>query len=211
MRNRQHVNVNAVAFETFTGEMPRLEDGRIIELEIGCADAQFLFERAEADPSRTYIGLEIREPLVDAVNRHARERNLPVQAVFVHASHHLGKLFPKGSIRHCYLNFPDPWFKRKHHNRRMINESLLRQLAPLIESGGDVLMQSDVFEVALDAMSVFEMCDDIYENMRGPWTFWKEGNPFGVRSWREMNCEENDMPVWRMRYVPRAHLLSDSE
>jgi len=204
MRNRQHVNVNAVAFETFTGEMPVVEPGRVIELEIGCADAQFLFERAAADPSRHYIGLEIREPLVNAVNRNAKELGLPVQAIFVHASHHLEKLLPKGSVRHCFLNFPDPWFKRKHRDRRMINEELLRQLAPLIEPGGDVLMQSDVFDVALDAMSVFETCDDVYENMRGPWTFWKEGNPFGVRSWREMNCEENDMPVWRMRYVPRS-------
>jgi len=204
MRNRQHVNVNAVAFETFTGEMPAIAPGRVVELEIGCADAQFLFERAEADPSRTYIGLEIREPLVRAVNRNAAERGLPVQAVFVHAAHHLEKLLPKQSVRHCYLNFPDPWFKRKHRDRRMINETLLRQLAPLMEPEGDVLMQSDVFDVALDAMHMFESCDDVYENMRGPWTFWKEGNPFGVRSWREMNCEDNDMPVWRMRYVPRV-------
>lgn len=204
LRKRQHVNVNALAFETFTGEMPRLEEGRPVELEIGCADAQFLFERAERDPSRLYIGLEIREALVEAVNKQAAARDLPVQAIFVHASHHLASLFPRASVRHCFLNFPDPWFKRKHRDRRMINESLLRQLHPILEPGGDVLMQSDVFDVALDAMYLFETLEELYQNKSGPWSFWKEGNPYGVRSWREMNCEENDMPVWRMRYRPRG-------
>ncbi len=202
MRNRQHVNVHSICFMEFTGEMPRLEEGRIVELEIGCADAQFLFERAQKDPSRIYIGLEIREPLVDAVNKKAKALDLPVQAVFVHASLHLSKLFPKHSIRQCFLNFPDPCFKRRHRDRRMINEELLRQLHPLMEPDGEVLMQSDVFEVALDAMDVFERCDDLYANMLEPWSFWKGENPYGVRSWREYNCEENDMPVWRMRYLP---------
>lgn len=202
MRKRQHVNVNALCFETFSGERPRLETGRAVELEIGCADAQFLFERAAKDPTRTYIGLEIREALVEEVNKRAQAERLPVQAVWVHASLHLGSIMPKESVRHCFLNFPDPWFKRKHRARRMINESLLRQLHSVLEPGGDVLMQSDVFDVALDAMDVFERCDDIYTNMVSPWTFWKEGNPFAVRSWREMNCEEEGMPVWRARYQP---------
>jgi tRNA (guanine-N7-)-methyltransferase len=202
MRKRQHVNVNALCFETFSGELPRLEDGRVVEIEVGCADAQFLFERATKDPSRTYIGLEIREQLVQEVNKRAARLGLPVQAVWVHASLHLATVLPKQSVRHCYLNFPDPWFKRKHQDRRMINEQLLRQLHGVLEPGGDVFMQSDVFDVALDAMSVFERCDDIYENMVGPWTFWKEGNPFDVRSWREMNAEETGLPVWRTRYRP---------
>lgn len=202
MRKRQHVNVNALCFETFSGEMPRLTPGRIVELEVGCADAQFLFERARRDPSRTYIGLEIREALVHDVNKRAEAEGLPIQAVWVHASLHLSKIMPKHSVRHCYLNFPDPWFKRKHQDRRMINEQLLRQLHPVMEKDGDVLMQSDVFDVALDAMSVFEGCDDIYENMVSPWTFWKEGNPFEVRSWREMNAEDTGLSIWRTRYRP---------
>ena len=203
MRNRQHVNVHSICFMEFSGEMPRLEEGKKVELEIGCADAQFLFERAERDPSRIYIGLEIREPLVDAVNKKAKALNLPVQAVFVHAGLHLSKLLPEQSVAQCFLNFPDPCFKRRHRDRRMINEELLEQLHPIMEKDGEVLMQSDVFDVALDAMDTFERCDDLYENMAGPWSFWKGENPYGVRSWREMNCEENDMPVWRMRYLPR--------
>jgi tRNA (guanine-N7-)-methyltransferase len=136
------------------------------------------------------------------VNKKAEALELPVQAVWVHASLHLASIMPKHSVRHCFLNFPDPWFKRKHRDRRMINEQLLRQLHPVMELDGDVFMQSDVFDVALDAMAVFEGCDDLYENLVGPWTFWKEGNPFEVRSWREMNAEETGLSIWRTRYRP---------
>ena len=59
MRIRQHVNPLDAFFETFRGVKPVLDD-RPVEVEIGCADAQFLFERASADPSRQYIGLYIR-------------------------------------------------------------------------------------------------------------------------------------------------------
>lgn len=202
VRNRQHVNVHGISFHDFTGEKPRLPSGRVVELEVGCADAQFLFERATKNPERTYIGLDIRETQVKWVNKKAAELDLPVQAVFCHASRHLGSLFPPNSVQHCYLNFPDPWFKLKHRSRRMINDELVRQIHQVLHPSGDVLMQSDVFDVALDAMDVFERCDDQFRNMLKPWSFWKDGNPYGVRSWREMNCEDEAMPVWRIRYLP---------
>ena len=66
MRIRQHVNPNQLHFSRFRGELPPF-DGRPVELEIGCAEAQFLFERAVRDPSRLYVGLEIREDLVALV------------------------------------------------------------------------------------------------------------------------------------------------
>lgn len=202
VRNRQHVNVNSIIFHDFRGTPPKLEAGKPVELEIGCADAQFLFERAEKDPTRTYIGLEIREPQVDWVNEKAASLNLPVQAVFCHAGRHLRSLLPAQSVKHCYLNFPDPCFKRRHKKRRMITPELAKQIYEILQPTGDVFIQSDVFEVALDAMEIFENLDSHYANLAGPWSFWKEGNPFGVRSWREMNCEENNMPVWRIRYAP---------
>ena len=69
MRVRQHVNPLHVQFATFRGAVPELEPGRPVEVEIGCAEAQFLFERAAQEPDRTYLGLEIREELVHWVNR----------------------------------------------------------------------------------------------------------------------------------------------
>ena len=202
MRLRQHVNPLALHFESFRGERPPLATGVHVEVEIGCAEAQFLFERASADPSRVYVGLEIREDLVELVNRRARAANIPVYAVFCQAQLHLREVFGGGQVEHVYLNFPDPWFKRRHHDRRMVDDALAAGIATVARAGADVFVQSDVWEIALDAMATFER-DDRFINAAGEWTFWRGGNPYGVRSWREQNAEETGLTIWRILYRRR--------
>jgi tRNA (guanine-N7-)-methyltransferase len=199
VRIRQHVNPLGLHFEAFRGETPALVAGRPIEVEIGCAEAQFLFERAAHEPERTYIGLEIRQDLVDLVNKRARETAAPVQAVFCQAQLHLRTIFGDAKIDRVYLNFPDPWFKRRHHNRRMIDAALVAGIAEVARAGADVFVQSDVWAIALDAMAVLER-DGRFANAAGEWSFWRGGNPYGVRSWREQNAEETGLPIWRIMY-----------
>jgi tRNA (guanine-N7-)-methyltransferase len=201
MRIRQHVNPNQLHFARFRGDRPAL-DGRLVELEIGCADAQFLFERAACDASRQYIGLEIREDLVKLVNKRARAHAVPVHAVFCQAQLHMTEIFPPGSVERVYVNFPDPWFKRRHHDRRMVDEVLAAGIAIVARSGAEIFVQSDVWEIALDAMATFER-DDRFVNLASEWTFWREGNPYGVRSWREQHAEATGLPIWRIRYRRR--------
>lgn len=201
MRIRQHVNPHGVHFTRFRGERPPLDE-RKVELEIGCADAQFLFERAAVDPSRLYVGLEIREDLVALVNRKARAAGAPVHAVFCQAQLHMSEIFPPGSVERVFVNFPDPWFKRKHHDRRMVDDALADGIAHAARPGADVFVQSDVWAIALDAMSTFER-DARFANAAGEWTFWRAGNPYGVRSWREQNAEETGLPIWRILYRRR--------
>lgn len=203
MRIRQHVNPLNAHFVEFRGEVPELVPGRPIEVEIGCAEAQFLFERAKREPERQYVGLEIREELVHWVNRHAQAAGLPLTAVFCQAQLHLPLIFEGHLVDRAYLNFPDPWFKRRHQNRRMIDDQLAVALAQVARSGAEVFIQSDVWEVALDAMEVFERRDEWFVNQAGAWSFWREGNPFGARSWREQNAEETGLPIWRILYQRR--------
>lgn len=203
MRIRQHVNPLLAAYDEFRGERPVLAPGRPVEIEVGCADAQFLFERAAVAPERSYVGLEIREEFVDLVNKRARQRGAPVVAVFCQAQKHLGEIFAPASVDRVFINFPDPWFKRRHAERRMVDDALVVGLGEVTRPGAEVLVQSDVWEVALDAMEAFERRDELFANVAGGWTFWRGGNPYGVRSWREQNAEETGLPIWRIRYVRR--------
>jgi len=203
VRIRQHVNPKQLHFSRFRGDLPRF-DGRPVEVEIGCADAQFLFERAAVEPDRQYVGLELREDLVKLVNRRARELGAPVHAVFCQAQLHMPIVFPPGSVDRVYVNFPDPWFKRKHQDRRMVDEALANGIAVAARSGADVFVQTDVWELAIEAMSTFDGDRrERFVNLAGEWSFWKEGNPYGVRSWREQNAEETGLPIWRMLYRRR--------
>jgi len=199
-RQRQHVNPLGFGFETFRGQRPRLQPGRRTEVEVGCADAQFLFERAAVDPKANYVGIEIRDFLVAEVNRMAAELALPVQSIFCNANNHLSELFAVASVDHVYVNFPDPWFKHRHRKRRMVDTTLVRHIHRILQPGGTLFFQSDVWSVALAALDVFERHDDLFENLAGEWSFWKEGNPYGARSWREQNCEQQELPVWRLLF-----------
>jgi tRNA (guanine-N7-)-methyltransferase len=148
------------------------------------------------------VGLEIREDFVALVNKRAKEQASPVHAVFCHAQLHLTEVFPPSTVDRVYVNFPDPWFKRRHRDRRMIDGALADGIAVVARAGAEIFVQTDVWDIAIDSLSTFE-ADERFANLAGEWSFWRTGNPYGVRSWREQNAEETGLPIWRMRYVRR--------
>jgi tRNA (guanine-N7-)-methyltransferase len=199
-RVRHHVNPLRLPFLQRKLAPLALPASGPVEVELGCADARFLFERAPSVPATQLIGLEIREPLVDEVNAKAAALGVPnLRACFAHINVDLDGLFSDGRLARAYINFPDPWFKRKHRKRRLVDEELVSTIARKLEPGGELFFQSDVWDLALDAMAVLED-DRSLQNVAGPWTFLRE-NPFGAKSLREIRCEERHMRIWRMLYV----------
>lgn len=169
------------------------------EVELGCADARFLFERAANNPGTPHVGVEIRFPLVDQVNHLARAQGLSnLSAHFANLTVDLDTLFADGSIERAFINFPDPWFKRRHQKRRLVTEELIEILHRKISRGGELFFQSDVFDLALDAMAILESSGS-FQNALGPWSFLR-ANPYGARSTREVRCEDRNLRIWRMLY-----------
>ena len=198
-RFRQHVNPLKASFLELRHERLLLPEGRDVEVELGCAEAQFLFERAVLRPDIVPIGLEIREDLAAEVNSRAAKLGSPVRVVFCHANHDFAELFAPGSLARIFVNFPDPWFKRRHRKRRVVDATLAQEMAAALRPGGELFFQSDVWDLSLDALGVLEDQPTL-RNRAGSWTFWKEGNPYGVRSRREEGCEEEGAPIWRLLY-----------
>jgi tRNA (guanine-N7-)-methyltransferase len=203
LRVRQHVNPlksDMLAPRTQRLEVPEGE----VEVEIGCADAQFLFERAaqarRLGLTRHHLGLEIRREFIAPVNELAAKLGLDVRAHFSNVSVDLSHSFAPGRVARFFVNFPDPYFKRKQHKRRVMSEDLVAMMHHALMPGGELFFQSDVWELALDALDCFEDRDDLFVNRAGPWTFWKGGNPYGVRSRREEGCANDGLPVWRILY-----------
>src|SRR5262249_46472475 len=123
-RIRHHVNPLKLEYVTTGAQRLALPVERPIEVELGSADGQWLFERAARDANRVLIGVEIRRPLVEAVNRRASALGLEqrVRAVYANLASELDALFADQAIDRFVLNFPDPWFKRRHHKRRVVSE-----------------------------------------------------------------------------------------
>ncbi|MFO0620859.1 MAG: tRNA (guanosine(46)-N7)-methyltransferase TrmB [Polyangia bacterium] len=201
LRVRHHVNPFHLRLLDIAPERLAAPVGQdeALQIELGCADAQFLFQLARRDPLGSYVGVEIREPLVDDVNRRAEAEGLHnLRALFAHINLDLQRLFAGHRIRRFFINFPDPWFKRAHHNRRIVNPELADQLVSMLEPGGELFFQSDIWDLAIAAMEVFETTAGI-ENTAGEWSFLKH-NPYPAISLREERVSEKNLPIWRILY-----------
>lgn len=187
------------------GATAKATDDIPLEVELGCADAQFLFQLARRDPNTRYVGVEIRRPHVDDVNQRAAEEGLGrLSAVFAHINLDLPAIFAGHPVRRFYINFPDPWFKRAQHKRRIVTPELVDTLLSLLIPQGEIFFQSDVFDLALDAMAVLE-CEPRLANAspRGEWSFYGD-SPFSARSLREDRVTAHGDPVWRILYRRRG-------
>jgi tRNA (guanine-N7-)-methyltransferase len=199
-RVRQHVNpLKSDLLEI--ADVPRVEasPGRALEVELGAAEAHFLFDRAAVDRETLFVGVEIRRELVAPANEEAAKRGLPnVRSVFANMSVDMPRLFTAGSVRRFFLNFPDPWFKSRQHKRRVIGPPLVAEIARALEPGGELYVMTDIFTLALEAMAALED-SPVFESARGPWTFAQD-NPYGAKSRRERQCEDEGARVWRLLY-----------
>lgn len=204
---RQHVNPLSAHFMVTRAQPvarpPGLAPDCPIEVELGCADAEFSFARAAARPDMLMVGLDIREPCL-ARNRvrAAEERLSNLLFGYVNLNVDIDVVFAPASVDRFHLLFPDPWVKKSHHKRRVIEPALVASLATQLRPGGELHVASDVFDVALEIMATVEdpsLAHVGFVNQAGPWGFWR-GNPFEA-SRREQTTLRREQRVWRMRYV----------
>lgn len=132
-------------------------------VDVGVAKGRFLTRMALRERGVNFLGLEIREPLVHQANRVVAELNLGnVFYLACNANVSLGMVLcdvPDGVLKEVYVQFCDPWFKKRHAKRRMVNEGLVAQIYDGLRKGkqeGRVFLQSDILEIAAEMTWFFE-------------------------------------------------------
>ncbi len=177
-----------------------------LHLDIGCGKGDFVREMAGLVPAWNFLGLEIREPLVErALIRRDQAEQKNLHFVFCNANNSLKPLlanWPGGCpLQRVSIQFPDPWFKKRHQKRRVVQPELVAALAELmpanLEGSAMVWLQSDIEEVCV------EMCDRFTENPAFVRTGdrWLAESPFPAQTDRERVCQEKGLPVYRAHYV----------
>ena len=113
-------------------------------VEIGFGNAQFLVALAQRHPEANVLGIEISLPSIKKAESKARHLGLPhVRVVHGDARLTLWGGMPLKGISRLYLNFPDPWHKAAHHERKLINGRFLHLLATRMASGGLLEIATD--------------------------------------------------------------------
>jgi len=156
---------------------------------------------AEAEPDWNYLGVEIRAPLVVEANRLTAEAGLTnLHYAFCNAMLWLDRLLekiPDGTLQMVTIQFPDPWFKKRHAKRRMVNEELVETVAKHLLPGGKVFVQTDI-QPLFDEIAGYFTASQKFSIHHIP------ENPFPIQTEREQAVEANDLPVHRAAFTRLA-------
>lgn len=177
-------------------------------LDIGAARGRFLLEMAQVQPQYNFLGLEIRQPLVEEANQIRDNLGLTnLHYVFCNVNTSLSVLLeslPPHSLSFVTIQFPDPWFKQRHKKRRMVQPDLVQVLAKYLSSDyphlkGGVFLQSDVHFVSLEMSRYFANHPDFEQAT----STWLSDNPLPVSTERELMTLAQGQPVYRTLFYKK--------
>jgi len=115
-----------------------------VEIDLGCGKGRFLTARASACPDRDFIGTDRQFSRLQKIRRKAERLGLSnVRLLHAETAYALRYLFSPSSVSACYLFFPDPWPKRKHHRRRIVTPAFMDILARILQADAPLHVATD--------------------------------------------------------------------
>ena len=183
-----------------------------IHLDIGSAKGEFLIELATKYPDWNFVGLEIREPLVSLCEKKRRKLELTnLKFLFCNVNVSLDEWLSDldfGQLKRVSIQFPDPWFKRKHFKRRVLKTNILNSIAKAMSKDGEIFIQSDIFKL------IEYMTNTIDENRY--FTRKNVGdlrlidkNPYNVMTDREIFSLKKNLLIYRVMYIRNSLLFTN--
>jgi tRNA (guanine-N7-)-methyltransferase len=129
-------------------------------LEIGFGNGETLVEQAAENPDLNFIGIEVHEPGVGHCLLKAHDAGVTNLRLIKHdAIEVLEQQIPPLSLRRINIYFPDPWPKKRHHKRRLLQPSFLALLHDRLETGGTLHIATDWANYAEHIDEVFAAVD----------------------------------------------------
>jgi tRNA (guanine-N7-)-methyltransferase len=124
-------------------------------LEIGCGMGETTATLAQAHPDNDYLGIEVHTPGVGALYKEIATRELTNLRVVQHdAVEVVRDMIPLTSLSGIHIYFPDPWPKKRHHKRRLVQGPFIAQLAARLAPGGYIHCATDWEEYAIQMLEV---------------------------------------------------------
>lgn len=126
---------------------------KTLMLDIGAGMGRFLMAEAEKNRDVAYLGIDpdfqcVKKNLEKLDNRERRDVGLPDVRFFFGSVYNALPFLAPARIKRAYVNYPDPWFKRRHKKRRLVTEKLFSSLHPLLVDNGEVFVQTDIDDYA---------------------------------------------------------------
>ncbi|WP_419533819.1 tRNA (guanosine(46)-N7)-methyltransferase TrmB [Endozoicomonas sp.] len=143
---------------TFTDEAPRV-------LEIGYGMGHSLVTMASQESDKHFIGIEVHRPGVGSLLNEARLAGINNLRTYCDdAVEVLKQCVPDGGLARVQIYFPDPWHKKRHHKRRLIQPAFIESIRPKLEIGGIIHLATDWENYAEQMLEVMSSAEG-FENL----------------------------------------------
>lgn len=166
-----------------------------VEIEIGCGKGTFVLSAAHRAPTRNFLGLERAPRLARSAARAVADAGLSnARILCCDAGCVVTRLLPTHSVAAYHLYFPDPWWKRRHHKRRIYTGRLATALVRTLAPAGRVY-------VATDVAPLLELVHERFA--RAGLVAVPEPPPPPPTTFAR-RCTEEGRPLHRAAFVPRG-------
>lgn len=173
-------------------------------LEIGFGNGESLAEMARRHPERNYLGVEVHAPGVGHLLLRLHEYGCRNVRVIKHdAVEVLQHMVPTASLDGVYLFFPDPWHKKRHHKRRILQPSLIDRLAKVIRPGGFFHAATDWQDYAEHMLDVLGADRGRFRNQAGPGNFTPRPDDRPLTKF-EQRGQRLGHGVWDLVFIRRS-------
>ena len=183
--------------ELFGNDLP-------LQLEIGSGKGLFLSNAAAADPRRNFVGIEIAAKYAaHAAARLAKRDATNALVIAGDAGPLVRDRVATASVDAVHVYFPDPWWKKKHRRRRVLNSQTVPEIHRVLRPGGHFHFWTDVLEYF---EATIELVADICPGLGVPFPE-PETDPthdLDYRTHFERRSRREGTPVYRVRYEKRS-------
>jgi len=201
---RQHVNPLSKYFqeiESISNIDQIFKNSHLpIHLDIGCASGEFLFHLAEENKNWNYLGIEIREKLIINAKHKLKDKDIDnIYFIFGNADNLLKNWiiqYPERILGSASIYFPDPWFKKKHHKRRIIQPEFLNRLSLMMSNNSLLFVKSDVEDLHKYMNSVISNSSIFEEVNNKNLDYLKTFNPSKIKTEREKYAISKQLTIY---------------
>ena len=126
---------------------------RELYVELGTGKGDFITALAEKYPDKNFLGLEVEREVILKAARKISEKNLANVRLALFDINNIAEIFADNEIDRLYINFCDPWPKKRHSKRRLTHERFLLMYKKILKSGGEIHFKTDnknLFEFSLE-------------------------------------------------------------
>lgn len=181
-------------FVTVDDVQPIIKDPeRELYVELGTGKGDFITQIAARNPQINFIGLEVEATCVLAAARKVCDNNLSNVRLIVFDVSNIAELFKAHEVDRLYINFCDPWPKKRHAKRRLTNVRFLELYRTILKGGGEIHFKTDnraLFDYSLEQfaearLEVRDVTNDLHANEP----------PDNIRTEYETKFSEQGVPI----------------